>query len=58
MMWVGATNPEKFQRARDEGTALPGLHSPLFAPDPRPTITTAVEALVTAAREELGGAGK
>jgi amidohydrolase len=58
MMSVGATNPEKFRLARETGAALPGLHSPLFAPDPEPTITTAVEVLVTAAREELERAKK
>jgi len=56
MMWVGAVNPETFERARRDGTILPGLHSSLFAPDPQPTIMTGVEALVTAAREVLGTA--
>jgi hippurate hydrolase len=58
MIWVGATNPETFERAKREGATLPGLHSPLFAPDPRPTITTGVEVLVTAARELFGSKGK
>jgi hippurate hydrolase len=56
MMWVGAVNPETLERARRDGTMLPGLHSSLFAPDARPTIMTGVEALVTAAREVLGKA--
>ena len=54
MMWVGAVNPETFERARRENTVLPGLHSSLFAPDPEPTIMTGVDALVGAARELLG----
>jgi hippurate hydrolase len=54
MMWVGAVNPETLERARRDGTMLPGLHSSLFAPDARPTIMTGVEALVSAAREVLG----
>ena len=54
MMWVGAVNPETLEQARRDGTMLPGLHSPLFAPDARATILTGVEALVTAAREVLG----
>jgi len=56
MIWVGAVNPEALERARREGTTLPGLHSGLFAPDAQPTILTGVETLVTAAREVLGKA--
>jgi hippurate hydrolase len=56
MMWVGAVNPEALERARRDGTMLPGLHSTLFAPDPQATIMTGVEALVTAARELFGTA--
>jgi len=54
MMSVGATRAETLERARREGTSVPGLHSPLFAPDPGPTVTTGVEALVAAAREMFG----
>jgi len=54
MMWVGAVNPDTLERARRDGTMLPGLHSSLFAPDAEATIMTGVEALVTAAREALG----
>jgi hypothetical protein len=46
-------NPDTFERARRDGTVLPGLHSSLFAPDPEPTIMTGVSALVGAAREVL-----
>ena len=56
MMWVGAVNPETLERARRDGTMLPGLHSTLFAPEAQATIMTGVEALVTAAREVLGKA--
>jgi amidohydrolase len=56
MMWVGAINPETFDRAKKDGTVLPGLHSSLFAPDAKPTIMTGVDALVGAAREVLGKA--
>jgi amidohydrolase len=58
MTWVGATPPEKLDQARRDGTSVPGLHSPLFAPDPEPTITTGVEVLVSAAREILGPPSK
>ena len=56
MMWVGAVNPEMLERAKRDGTMLPGLHSTLFAPEAEATIMTGVEALVTAAREVLGKA--
>ena len=58
MMWVGAVNPVVLERSKRDGTVLPGLHSSLFAPDPEPTIMTAVDALVTAAREVFGPANR
>ena len=51
LIFVGATAPELLERARRDGTAVPGLHSPLFAPDAEPTVTTGIEALVAASRE-------
>jgi hippurate hydrolase len=53
MMWVGATEPAALERARNEKTPVPGLHSSLFAPDARPTILTGVSALTGAALEIL-----
>jgi len=50
MVWVGAVNPERFERAKAKGEPLPGLHSAAFAPDPEPTITTAIDTLVASAR--------
>ena len=58
MLWVGAVNPDAIERAKRDGTMLPGLHSSLFAPDAEPTVMTGVEALVVAARELLGKARK
>jgi hippurate hydrolase len=54
MMQIGATAPEALERARRDGTSVPGLHSSLFAPDAKATIVTGVEALVAAARELFG----
>ena len=51
LIFVGATAPETLERARRDGTAVPGLHSGVFAPDAEPNVTTGVEALVAAARE-------
>ncbi|MBC8647461.1 MAG: amidohydrolase, partial [Thermoanaerobaculia bacterium] len=33
IFWVGAVEPKKYEAAKAAGTALPSLHSPLFAPD-------------------------
>jgi hypothetical protein len=41
--------PERVAAAREgEGPQLPGNHSPLFAPVPKPTIETGVEAMTLA----------
>jgi len=45
LLWLGAVNVAQYQAARDEGTALPGLHPARFAPDARPTIATGVQAM-------------
>jgi hippurate hydrolase len=54
LYWVGAVDPKKHAEAKANGTALPSLHSPLFAPDREATIRSAVESLATAAMEILG----
>ena len=53
---IGAVEPGAFARARATGTLLPSPHSPLFAPDREPAITTGVEALTLSAFELLGKA--
>ena len=47
MFWIGAADPAKVKEARANGTALPSLHSPMFAPLPEPTIKTGIKALAT-----------
>jgi hippurate hydrolase len=54
--WLGAVDPQTFERAAAEGATLPSLHSPLFAPLPQPTIATGVEAMTAAALELLAPA--
>lgn len=54
LIWVGAVEPEKYEAAKAAGTTLPSLHSPLFAPDPEPTIKTGVSTFTLAALELLG----
>jgi len=45
---IGVYDPERVDTARKTGTPLPGNHSPLFAPVPKPTIETGVTAMTLA----------
>jgi amidohydrolase len=46
---IGVHEPERVAAARaGEGQQLPGNHSPLFAPVPKPTIATGIEAMTLA----------
>jgi len=54
LMWVGAVNPKKYAEAQKTGATLPSLHSPLFAPDPGPSIRTAVVAEIAVLLDLLG----
>lgn len=54
MLWLGAVEPERWQRAQDGGPALPSLHSSEFAPLAEPTIRTGVTALMTGVLELMG----
>ena len=45
---IGVYEPERVAAARDSGQPLPGNHSPLFAPVPKPTIETGVTAMTLA----------
>lgn len=51
MLRIGAVEQTKYDAAMKSGTALPSLHSPLFAPDHEPTIKAAAAAEVVALRE-------
>ena len=53
-LWIGGVEADKYARAMEAGEVLPSLHSPFFAPDPQPTITTGVEVMTTSALELLG----
>ncbi len=54
MFWVGAVSPDTIAKAKAKGETLPSLHSPFFAPDAKPTIITAVDAMSAAALEIMG----
>jgi hippurate hydrolase len=45
---IGVHEPERVAAAREEDPQLPGNHSPLFAPVPKPTIETGVVAMTLA----------
>ncbi len=45
IFWLGAVDPEKWRLSKEQGTALPSLHSSLFAPLPGPTIRTGVTSM-------------
>jgi amidohydrolase len=53
-LWIGVVEPGEFARAKEAGTAVPGPHSPLFAPDRKPTISTGVAAFTLSTLELLG----
>ena len=46
VMWIGAQDPKVLASS----APIPGIHSALFAPVPRPTILGGVDALTTAAK--------
>ena len=51
MLRIGAVPQAKYQASISSSVPLPALHSPLFAPDPEPTIKAAIVAEVLALRE-------
>lgn len=53
LFWVGAVEPQKFEKAKAAGTPLPSLHSSAFAPDRERTLRTGVSALTVVALDLL-----
>lgn len=53
MYWLGAADPAKLEESRKTGVPLPSLHSPQFAPDYAPAITTGVTAMTAMALDLL-----
>jgi hippurate hydrolase len=49
LFWVGGVLQAKWDAVKGDITKLPSLHSPFWAPDPEVTISTATEAMTTAA---------
>jgi amidohydrolase len=53
IFWLGALNGDVHKKAITNGTPLPSLHSPFWAPDAEPTLRTGIEALLIAALDVL-----
>jgi hippurate hydrolase len=53
IFWVGGVPKEKWDAVAGDTTKLPALHSPLWAPDAEAVISTATEAMTTAALDLL-----
>lgn len=53
LFWLGAVDPAKVEASRRDGKPLPSLHSPFFAPTPKPTIRTGIDAMASAVLELL-----
>lgn len=53
LFWVGGVPQQRWDEARGEITRLPGLHSPLWAPDAEKVIGTAIVAMEAATLEAL-----
>jgi amidohydrolase len=51
LFFLGATDPAEVAHCKQNGTPLPGLHSPFFSPLPEPTIRTGVKAMTSAVME-------
>lgn len=49
LFWVGGVRKDKWDAAKGDVTRLPSIHSPFWAPDAEAVISTAVEAMTTAA---------
>lgn len=54
MFWLGAVDPELFEKSRREKAPLPPLHSSRFAPAPEPSLRAGVSVMTAAALELLG----
>ena len=51
---LGGVKREVFEEAKRSGKTLPSLHSPLWSPDPQPTLTTGITAMTAAVLELMG----
>src|ERR1700722_14316885 len=54
MLELGAVTPEKYAAAKKSGEALPGPHSPYFAPDREPSLKAGMEVEMASILELMG----
>ena len=57
IFWVGGVPMDEFNAAQRDGTVLPSLHSPFWAPDAEAVIATATEALTAATLDLMPKSG-
>lgn len=53
MFRLGSISPQRMEEYAKQGKDLPSLHSPLYYPDPQPTLTTGVIAMSSAVMDLL-----
>ena len=49
LFWLGGTSKENWKKYQNNEIELVSIHSPFFAPDPKPTITTGIKAMSASA---------
>ena len=49
LFWLGGTSKEDWKKFQNNEIELVSIHSPFFAPDPKPTITTGIKAMSASA---------
>lgn len=54
IFWLGTVAETTYQQHLKDGSPLPPIHSPFYAPDPLPSLTTGIAAMTGAALELLG----
>ena len=49
LFWLGGTSKEDWKKYQNNEIEMVSIHSPFFAPDPKPTITTGIKAMSASA---------
>ncbi|MEC8020054.1 MAG: amidohydrolase [Pseudomonadota bacterium] len=49
LFWLGGTSKENWKKYQNNEIEMVSIHSPFFAPDPEPTITTGIKAMTASA---------
>ena len=49
LFWLGGTSKENWKKYQNNEIEMVSIHSPFFAPDPKPTITTGIKAMTASA---------